>query len=160
MSVVVTQLYEEVSQDEGRVLHPYYCSEGFATVGIGHKILPDEPENLLPVHGVRDPVPADEGITEERCFELFQADIQDAIDGCESLYSNWEELPQEMQHVLANMVFQMGKTGVSNFRNMNDAIAEQDFEKVAHEMVDSRWAQQQTPERAKRLQARVLALTN
>ena len=67
MSVDTTQVYQEISADEGKILHCYFCSEGHATVGIGHKILRDEPEHLLPVHSANDPVPEEEDITEERC---------------------------------------------------------------------------------------------
>ena len=71
-----------------------------------------------------------------------------------NIYNNWDELPQEMQHVLVNMAFQMGQRGLSNFKNMKAAIEEQDFAKAAVEMMDSRWASQ-TPERAERLKLRV-----
>ena len=157
MSVNTTQVYEEVSADEGKILHSYLCSEGHATCGIGHKILHDEPENLLPVYGANDPVAEDEGITEERCYELFQTDVQIAIDGCEAIYDNWDNLPQEMQHVLVNMCFQLGQGGLSNFKNFKAAIETEDWKSAATEMLDSRWAKQ-TPARAQRLHDRVLNL--
>ena len=82
MSVDVTKVYEEIAADEGKILHCYMCSENHKTVGIGHKVLPDDPEANLPVHGAYDDVSEEESITEERCYELFQNDIQLAIAGC------------------------------------------------------------------------------
>lgn len=155
MTVDVKDLYEEISSDEGKILHAYLCTELHATVGIGHKILDTDPEKELEIYGVNwEEVPDDQCITEDRCYILFQEDVQIAIGGCMNIYNNWDELPQEMQHVLVNMAFQMGQRGLSNFKNMKAAIEEQDFAKTAVEMMDSRWASQ-TPERAERLKLRV-----
>lgn len=155
MTVDVKELYQEISSDEGKILHAYLCTELHATVGIGHKILDTDPEKELEIYGVNwEEVPDDQCITEDRCYILFQEDVQIAIGGCMNIYSNWDELPQEMQHVLVNMAFQMGQRGLSNFKNMKAAIEEQDFAKAAVEMMDSRWASQ-TPERAERLKLRV-----
>jgi lysozyme len=155
MTVDVKELYQEISSDEGKILHAYLCTELHATVGIGHKILDTDPEKELEIYGVNwEEVPDDQCITEHRCYVLFQEDVQIAIGGCMNIYSNWDELPQEMQHVLVNMAFQMGQRGLSNFKNMKAAIEEQDFANTAVEMMDSRWASQ-TPERAERLKLRV-----
>ena len=155
MTVDVKELYQEISSDEGKILHAYLCTELHATVGIGHKILDTDPEKELEIYGVNwEEVPDDQCITEHRCYVLFQEDVQIAIGGCMNIYNNWDELPQEMQHVLVNMAFQMGQRGLSNFKNMKAAIEEQDFAKTAVEMMDSRWASQ-TPERAERLKLRV-----
>ena len=83
--------------------------------------------------------------------------MQLAIDGCRRIYDNWEELPQEAQHVLVNMCFQLGQTGLSRFKNMNAGVAQEAWGVVSMEMMDSRWAQQ-TPDRATRLRDRVLQL--
>ncbi len=157
MSVDVTQVYQEISEDEGKILHCYLCSENHKTVGIGHKVLPDDPEYALQTFNANDEAPAEQSITEKRCFELFEQDVQIAVGDCAVIYDTWDDLPQEMQHILVNMAFQLGQSGLSKFRNMNAAVAEQNWERVAAEMMDSRWAKQ-TPNRAERLQQRVLNL--
>ena len=160
MAVDVKQLYEEISSDEGKVLHKYMCSESHPTIGIGHKILDTDPEKNLSVHGAyAKDVPEEDCITEHRCYELFQEDVQIAIDGCRRVYDSWEELPQEAQHILVNMCFQMGPTGLSKFKHMNQAVEDQAWGQVALEMDDSRWSKQ-TPERSKRLRSRMLALAD
>tara|TARA_R100001369_G_scaffold72338_1_gene100372 strand:+ start:209 stop:445 length:237 start_codon:yes stop_codon:yes gene_type:complete len=75
------------------------------------------------------------------------------------IYNNWDDLPQEVQHILVNMCFQLGQRGLGNFKQMGKAIEEGDWEKASVEMMDSRWATQ-TPERAKRLQDRMLTLVS
>ena len=159
MTVDVKQLYKEIASDEGKVLHPYLCTEGHPTIGIGHKILHTDPESSLPMKDAYDGAPEEECITEHRCYELFQEDVQIAIDGCRRIYDNWEELPQEAQHVLVNMCFQMGTTVLSKFKNMNEAIEAQAWGQVALEMMDSRWSKQ-TPARSNRLKIRMLELAD
>ena len=157
MTVDVKDLYEEISSDEGKVLHAYLCSELHATIGIGHKILDTDPEKELDIFGINwEEVPDDQYITEDRCYILFQEDVQIAISGCMKIYNNWNDLPQEVQHILVNMCFQLGQRGLSNFKQMGKAIEESDWEKASVEMMDSRWAKQ-TPQRAERLKNRMLA---
>ena len=159
MTVDVSKVYEEISEDEGKILHCYMCSEGHKTVGIGHKVLQNDPESNLPVHGPYDAVAGEQSIDEDRCYELFEEDVQIAIQGCQAIYDNWDDLPQEVRHVLVNMCFQLGQGGLSRFKNMNSAITEQLWNRVAEEMLDSRWARQ-TPERAQRLSQRIAALAS
>ena len=55
MTVDVKQVYEEISSDEGKVLHKYLCSEGHPTIGIGHKVLPElDVEGVLSVYDPYD----------------------------------------------------------------------------------------------------------
>ena len=160
MTVDVKDLYEEIGSDEGKVLHAYLCTELHATVGIGHKILDTDPEKELDIFGINgEEVPDDQYITEDRCYILFQEDVQIAISGCMKIYTNWDDLPQEVQHILVNMCFQLGQRGLSNFKQMGKAIEESDWEKASVEMMDSRWAKQ-TPQRAERLKNRMLAQAN
>jgi GH24 family phage-related lysozyme (muramidase) len=159
MTVDVKQVYSEIAEDEGKVLHKYLCSEGHPTIGIGHKVLPElDAEEVLSIYGVYDKdVPKEQKISEGRCYELFQEDVQVALGGCQKIYSNWEELPQEMQHVLINMCFQLGQGGLSKFKNFKSAVEDKNWTLAAVEMMDSRWASQ-TPERAIRLSKRVVEL--
>jgi len=157
MTVDVEKLYEEIANDEGKVLHCYLCSELHKTVGIGHKVLDSDEEQALSIYGAYDDVADNQKITEERCYELFEKDVQIAIGGCQNIYDNWEDLPEEMQHVLVNMCFQLGQGGLSKFKNFKAAVENKNFTLAAVEMMDSRWASQ-TPERAIRLSKRVAEL--
>ena len=59
-------------------------------------------------------------------------------------------LPEEIQHVLANMSFQLGKPRLSKFKNMIAAVEADDYQEMANQMEDSRWFKQ-TKNRAQRL---------
>ena len=74
-------------------------------------------------------------------LRVISEDVQLAIDGCRRIYSNWEELPQKL-NIYLNMCFQMGPTGLSKFKHMNQAVEDQAWGQVALEMDDSRWSRQ------------------
>ena len=54
------------------------------------------------------------------------------------------------KEVIVEMVFQLGKGGVSKFKKMWEALAKEDYTEAANQMVDSRW-HKQTKSRAESL---------
>jgi lysozyme len=157
--VNVNRVFEEIKADEGMRNFVYKCSLGHNTIGCGHLILDTDPESKLEAFDVNaDDVPEDQCISDHRIYELFQEDIHLAINACSRIYSNWEELPEEAQHVLINMCFQLGEGGLSKFKATNAAVEAQAWGQMALEMVDSKWARDQTPARAHRLKDRIQKL--
>ena len=59
-------------------------------------------------------------------------------------------MPQVIEHVIVEMVFQLGKTGVSKFKKMWKALSDGDKKQASLEMQDSRW-HSQTPVRCEAL---------
>ena len=60
------------------------------------------------------------------------------------------DIKSDAQNILIEMIFQMGKNGVSKFRNMIKALRGHNYSLASSEMLDSLWAKQ-TPNRAKKL---------
>lgn len=60
------------------------------------------------------------------------------------------KLPLSKQMILVEMSYQMGVSGVLNFRKMIGAIKRDDYISASKEMLNSQWATQ-TPSRAKKL---------
>jgi GH24 family phage-related lysozyme (muramidase) len=79
------------------------------------------------------------------------------LDDCNTLYEDFETLPEEVQHIIANMMFNMGRPRLSKFKGMKAGVDARDWNKAADEMVDSRWYQQVT-NRAQRLVDRMRAV--
>ena len=73
---------------------------------------------------------------------------------CGKLYPDFDDLPEEVQLIVANMMFNMGLTRLKNFKGMKRNIDSGNFDGAADEMVDSAWYKQ-VPKRAKRLVARM-----
>jgi len=140
-------VYEQLKIDEGVEYVIYNDHLGYPTFGVGHLVLESDPEHGQPVGT---------GISEERVKECFEADLDLAIGECDALYGrgNFNDLPDEVQQILVNMMFNMGRTRLSKFKNFNAAILDHDWKTAATEGRDSLWYRQVT-NRAERLMSRM-----
>lgn len=142
------QLREEIAADEGVKYEIYLDHLGLPTFGIGHLVLDSDPE-----HGQEVGTP----VSEDRVNECFDKDVEVVLADCEKLYPDFEELPEEAQLIIANMMFNMGRPRLSQFKGMKAGVDARDWNEAADQMVDSRWYKQVT-NRADRLVQRMRAL--
>ena len=142
------QLREEIAEDEGCKYEIYLDHLGLPTFGIGALVKESDPE-----YGQFVGTPVDE----DRVRQRFNLDIAVTIDDCKVLYDDFDDLPEECQHIIANMMFNMGRPRLSKFKGMKAGVDARDWNRAADEMVDSRWYDQVTS-RAKRLVKRMRAL--
>jgi lysozyme len=140
-------VFEQLKIDEGVVNEIYLDHLGYPTFGVGHLILDTDEESGQPVGTP---------ISEERVKECFEKDLDIAISECEKLYEEgvFTDLPDEVQQILVNMMFNMGRTRLSKFKKMHAAILDGDWKEAAVEGRDSRWYKQVT-NRAERLMSRL-----
>ena len=114
---------------------------------------------------LRDQLKVDEGVVYEVYKDhlgyptfgighLVREDVEIVIGDCKKLYRNFDKLPEEVQQIVANMMFNMGLTRLSKFKGMKAAVMKKNWQKAADEMVDSRWYRQ-VPKRADRLVERM-----
>jgi lysozyme len=144
------RLREEIAEDEGCKYEVYLDHLGLCTTGVGHLITENDEEHGQPVGTV---------VEQERVRQLFALDIAVTVDECKVLYPDFDELPEECQHIIANMMFNMGRPRLSAFKGMKSGVDAKDWDKAADEMVDSRWYTQ-VPNRARRLVDRMRALSD
>ena len=141
-------LRKQLEIDEG-IKHDIYLDHlGLPTFGIGHLITDADPESGQEVGTA---------ISDERVRQAFEADVVSVIEDCNKLYNDFDELPEEVQQIIANMMFNMGRTRLSKFRGMKRGVDARDWNAAADEMVDSRWYRQVT-NRADRLVQRMRAI--
>ena len=140
-------VFEQLKIDEGVVYEVYLDHLGYPTFGVGHLVLESDPEHGLEVGSV---------VSEERVKECFENDLNIAIEECNQLYEDgvFGNLPDEVQQILVNMMFNMGRTRLSKFKKMHAAILAGDWQEAAKEGRDSRWHRQVT-NRAERLMTRL-----
>ena len=139
------QLREELANDEGCKYEVYLDHLGYPTFGIGHLITDDDPECGTAV-GTE--------VSSDRVQEAFDSDVESVLSDCERLYVQFEHLPEEVQLIVANMMFNMGYTRLSKFNGMKRGVDARDWEAAADEMVDSKWYRQ-VSRRADRLVVRM-----
>jgi len=144
----LNKLREEIAADEGVKYEIYLDHLGLPTFGIGHLVLESDPE-----HGE----PVGTPVSEDRVNECFDKDVEVVLEDCKKLYDDFEELPEEAQLIIANMMFNMGRPRLSQFKGMKRGVDARDWNAAADEMVDSRWYRQVT-NRAQRLVDRMRAI--
>lgn len=131
--MAVNDITSMLKYEEGFRAKPYYCSEGYPTVGFGLKI-----------GNKNAPLP-------NRRMTLAQADRE--LDN--SIYMTQRQVASAgvltdntlVNTVLISMAYQMGTSGLLKFKKMLAAIADCDWDLAYKEGMDSRWAHQ-TPARA------------
>jgi|TARA_R100001509_G_scaffold140308_1_gene95069 lysozyme len=131
------RLLESVKKHEGYRNKVYLDTLGKRTVGVGHLCVEDFWED-------------DKEYEEKFLMTILEHDLQTAIKSAKQLIEEFgcDDIDEQAEEILIEMVFQLGKTGVSKFKNMWKALAEKNYIGASYEMLDSRWAKQ-TPNRAK-----------
>ena len=143
MMELLRQLLEH---DEGCVYEVYKCSEGIETLGIGHRIVPQDKEFGWPVGAP---------VSEERVAELFKQDVTIALNDAKWLVRDFDDLPEAAQVTVASLCFQLGRSRYSKFVKHLAAIEARNWKAAAHQLRDSRLYQQatnRTERHAKRLE--------
>ena len=144
----LVKLREQLEIDEGVKYDIYLDHLGYPTFGIGHLITEDDPEHGQPV-GTE--------VSKERVEEAFEKDCEWVVRDCYKLYDSFDDLPEEVQQIVANMMFNLGYPRLSAFKGMKAGVDSQDWNEAADQMVDSRWYRQ-VGARAERLVGRMRAL--
>ena len=131
------RLLESVKKHEGYRNKVYLDTLGKRTVGVGHLCVEDWWDDNVEYE-------------EKFLMDILQKDLQESIRGARELMEEHgcKDIDEKAEELLIEMVFQLGKTGLSKFRKMWDALAEKNYIGASYEMLDSRWSKQ-TPNRAK-----------
>lgn len=124
--------------DEGQH-KAYKDSEGYWTVGYGHLLEGEQSHEELDAMGLDDELDSWDGftLTEQQASDLFDIDVQDAIDAMPSDFTDeyLETLGEHRRAVLISMCFQIGS--INKFKSMLAAIREGDWERASNEMLYS-----------------------
>ena len=138
-------LKQELTEDEGCKYEIYLDHLGYKTFGIGHLCVATDPENDLDV-GTE--------VSKERVDECFLEDIDKVIEDCIILYDTFYAFSDEVQLIIANMMFNLGRPRLSKFVKFREAVNKDDWQEAKIQMLDSKWAKQ-VPNRANRLSERM-----
>lgn len=127
--------------EEGFREKPYYCSEGYPTIGWG-RVVGRKGEKLP---DIRTNVVAEEVFLQQRIYDINKQ-IPDIL----------EPLNDARRAILVSMAYQLGVAGLRKFKKFIQALAREDWAEAQTQMLDSLWARQ-TPNRAKRHAAVILS---
>jgi lysozyme len=123
-------LLDDLKEDEGLRLLPYKDTVGKLTIGYGLNL--------------------DAGISEIEANWLLQNRVSDIKRNLYSSFNWYRAMDETRQDVIVNMVYNLGLAGVLRFKKLIGSLETQDYDRAAHEMLDSKWASQ-VGKRAERL---------
>ena len=129
-------LIDDIKEHEGFSSVVYKCTAGYDTIGYGKRI------KYLQV-------------TEEQATEWLEEDLENLKYTLSGKYDWFLPAPQEVRDVVMNMNYQLGVSAFSKFKKTIKYIADKDYKMASVEMLDSKWARDDTPRRAKELSDRM-----
>ena len=121
-----------IKKHEGYKPRVYKDHLGFDTIGIGFKV-----DQLYLTEDVCETI-----LTQK--LSALELEITQKFDWFRTSHGN-------IKTVVLSMCYQMGVTGFSKFTKTISYLAVGDMDKASEEMLDSRWAREQTPARAQEL---------
>ena len=135
MTTLRRRLIDSVKTHEGLSLTSYQDHLGHWTIGYG--------TNLEVLE-----------ICEETAEAWLVSDLADVTEAL-SAVAGFADLDSDRQDILIEMGYQLGVAGILRFRRMWAAIRAKEYIRASVEMLDSKWALEQTPTRASELAARM-----
>lgn len=126
--------------EEGFSEKPYYCINGYPTVGIGKRIGPKGADLSL----------YEFTVSKQMAYLWLGEEIVSITD--KLINHDWYvALDAARQDIVISMCYQLGYSGFMQFKNTIRLIADGNYRDASVEMLDSLWAsEKQTPERAMR----------
>lgn len=123
----------QLKRHEGFSLEAYLCPAGYLTIGWGHNC------EALPVPGVEK---VGDSISRGSAEILLYQDVRTLAHELDSKLEWWRGMIEPRQAVLLNMAFNMGVPKLLTFRKALRAMESRCWNEAAHEMLDSKWAEQ------------------
>lgn len=112
------QAEQYTKNNEDCKLYPYHCPSKKLTIAWGINL--------------------DDGISQEMANAMFQVAWKETVQECAN-FPFWEKLNDTRKGVLVDMCYNMGLPRLLGFENMIRALAHEDYEKAADEIVDSKY---------------------
>lgn len=141
---VISQILPRVIKHEGAKPKVYTDSRGIPTVGIGFNLTREDSVSRLQEVGAnfQKIKSGQASLTDAQMQSLLKTDLAAAKTSAESLVPNFNQLPINVQGVLIEMAFNLGKKGLSEFKNFLSNVSMRNWTEAADEMLNSSWANQ------------------
>ncbi len=140
------KIKDEIKKEEGYRNTVYKDHLGFATIGYGHLVTPQD--------NFKDGVK----YSYKELEKVFEYDFQISLQDMESLTKDLD-IVEGAKEIIIHMCFQLGKPKTAKFKKMFEALRNKDYTTAGFEMEDSLWAKKHTPARAHRLSEQMKKLT-
>jgi GH24 family phage-related lysozyme (muramidase) len=141
---IIAGILPRVKQHEGVKSKVYLDSRGIPTIGVGFNLNRQDSLQRLNSIGVNYQLvkSGKAALSDSQISTLLMQDLNSAYEQAKSLIPNWDSLPDQIKGVLTEMAFNLGKQGLSEFKNFLSYITAYDYDKASTEMLRSSWARQ------------------
>lgn len=138
------KLRKQLILHEGKKPKVYKDSEGIPTIGVGFNLRRPDAKQRIEELGLNynKVLAGEQALSDAQIDKLLEADIDAAINACVKVFPNFTELSDVRQRVLADMMFNLGRSRFEGFKKMIVAVKEGKFEAAADEMKNSKWYKQ------------------
>ncbi len=141
------KLIEQLKFEEGFRARKYLCTRGHWTIGYGRNL------DARPYfEGAK--IPAE--ITQEKAEAILASDVWKTTEALHACWHGFGLLQGARKDACVQMAFQMGVDGFLGFKKMRDALVRCDWQAAYNHALDSKWAREDSPARAKRVAGQFL----
>ena len=133
----ILRVSKNIKKNEGYRNYLYKDQLGNLTIGYGHLVKKSEKYYLKKKY------------SKNFLIRIFDKDLKKAISDFKKNYKT-NNLPNNVQEVLIEMIYQLGIKGVLKFKKFNKHLRKRLYFLAAFEMINSSWYQQ-TPKRVNKL---------
>lgn len=141
---ILKGIIPRIKQHEGVKPKKYIDSRGIPTVGIGFNLRRSDADAKLKSVGA-NPIKVKQGkqaLTDTQMNSLLMGDLKTANKSASELVSDMTAHPASIQGVLTEMAFNLGKKGLSEFKNFLALINAKKYAEASKEMLKSSWSKQ------------------
>lgn len=123
----LVKISKHILKMEGKKTHPYKCSAGQITIGIGRNL-------------------TDNGLSEDEIEYLFEHDMMRVEAEAISEFGDkrWESFSLKVKLVILDMLFNMGLSRFKTFKKMIKALKQFNWREASEELRNSRYFRQNT----------------
>lgn len=137
----ISAIQNLIEQHEGKEATAYRDTEGNLTIGVGFNLDAEGAQQQIEALGLNYASVCDGqvSLSDAQINTLFDSSVNTAIAGARACVSNFDSLPSEKQAVVVDMVYNLGESGFSQFKETIAAIEQSNFAAAAAQMKDSEW---------------------
>ena len=158
----IEKVAAKIESEEGRRHSVYLCTAGKRTVGVGFNLddypVPalvqefwvDDAKNRIALMSDPSCLTVDQTLLSDRVIDFWLKYIVNQLTNKLVQHEWFNKLDENRRVVLIDMAFQMGTSGMLGFTDMINALRAERWYEAANECLDSKYAREDTPNRANR----------
>jgi GH24 family phage-related lysozyme (muramidase) len=133
----IEKFRQMIIRHEGMSNKVYKDSTGHNSIGIGFNLDRKDAPKILQALGKDYSAIIDgkDSLSDEQINKLFNLSVNESVKAAREVFSGLDRMPPEAKFVALDLIFNMGKEGVSKFKNFVSAMNAGDWSTAADELM-------------------------